>query len=160
MFLTFIRRFHSSSHLSKPRKYNFVDALTVFVQGGGGGQGIKKFTAVGGKGGDVYLVGKLNRDLKAIKRGGLSYKAGGGVDATRRRVLGDAGDDLAIEVPLGVTISDEDGVIVGEINKEGERLLVAKGAPGGGPRNDYIGRRASGNHGESFWTVSDFFCSQ
>ena len=151
MFLTIVRRFHVTSfHGGKasPRRYKFVDALRVYVQGGGGGQGLKKLTGVGGKGGDVYFEGKLNYDLKKLKNQGLSFKAGVGADATKRRVLGDAGDDLTIPVPLGVTVMDDDERVIGEINKEGERLLVTKGAPGGGPRNDFVGRKAAGIHGE------------
>jgi len=149
MFLTLVRRFHVSSFRSGssgPRRYQFVDALRVYVQGGGGGQGIKKLTAVGGKGGDVYFQGKLNYDLKKLRRQGLSFKAGVGADATKRRILGDAGADLAIPVPLGVTVSDDEGRVIGEINKEGERLLVTKGAPGGGIKNDFVGRKATGIH--------------
>jgi len=152
MFLTIVRRFHLTSlRGAKTRppsapKYNFVDSAKLFVQGGAGGQGIKRFTAIGGKGGDVYFIGKLNRTLGKILSKGSSYKAGAGNDASKRRVLGDPGEDLLIPVPLGVTICDEEGKLIGDINKEGDKLLVARGAPGGGPRNDYVGRRAMGNH--------------
>ena len=103
MFLTIVRRFHSTSirGAAKTRppsapKYNFVDSARLFVQGGAGGQGIQRFTAIGGKGGDVYLIGKLNRTLGKILSKGSSYKAGAGNDATKRRVLGDPGEDLLI----------------------------------------------------------------
>ena len=50
------------------RSYRFVDQLRIRVQGGAGGQGIKKLTALGGKGGDVYLVGKINRKLETLQK--------------------------------------------------------------------------------------------
>ena len=48
-------------------KSKFIDALRVYVRGGGGGQGLPKYGGVGGKGGDVYFVGKENITLKYIE---------------------------------------------------------------------------------------------
>lgn len=146
-----LRQFHSTPARLKPkssfvRKSNFLDHLRIFVRGGGGGQGLKKITGVGGKGGDVYFVGQTNSTFVQIKKKGLNYKAGVGSDASKRRVLGDAGEDVMIPVPLGVSVSDDHGNLIGDINKEGAQLLVATGAVGGGPRNDFIGKRGSGVH--------------
>ena len=78
----------------------------------------------------------------------MGFKASAGFDATKRRVLGDPGEDLLLPVPPGVTVTDDDGKLIGEINKAGEKLKVAVGAPGGSPRNEYVGRRADQKYGE------------
>ena len=74
-----LRQFHSTPARLKPkssfvRKSNFLDHLRIFVRGGGGGQGLKKITGVGGKGGDVYFVGQTNSTFVQIKKKGLNYK--------------------------------------------------------------------------------------
>lgn len=148
---TIFRHFHSTpirfKNKSKiSRQYTFLDSLRLYVQGGAGGQGLKKITGVGGKGGDVYLVGQTNSTLNQLEKKGLKYKAGVGNDASKKRVLGDPGNDMMIPVPLGVTLTDDDGNFIGDINKEGQQVLVATGAPGGGPRTDFFGRRGDGRY--------------
>lgn len=143
------REFHGSSCDLKQavdRQRKFVDNVRVWVQGGAGGQGLKKYSGVGGKGGDVYLVGSTKAQLKKLISQSPSFRAGNGADAARRSVLGEPGNDVRIPVPLGVSVTDEDGRGIGDVNKEGEALLVARGAPGGCPSSDYVGRRAAGRH--------------
>lgn len=58
------------------------------------------------------------------------------------RILGRRGADLRVEVPPGVKIIDEEGrKIIGELNEEGETLLVAGGGTGGCAGNQFIGQK-------------------
>jgi len=38
----------------------------VYVRGGAGGQGLPKYNGIGGRGGDVYVVGEERITLKAL----------------------------------------------------------------------------------------------
>jgi len=124
-------------------KYRFIDEVSIIVEGGKGGDGAVHFRREkyvpkggpdggdGGRGGNVYLIGKPNiyslYDFK-YKR---YYKAEDGMDA-RGDLNGRKGEDLYIPVPLGTVVIDEDtGEILGEIIEKDQVLLVAKGGKGG-----------------------------
>lgn len=58
------------------------------------------------------------------------------------RILGRRGADLKVEVPPGVRIIDEEKrKIIGELNEEGDTLLVAGGGTGGCAGNQFIGQK-------------------
>lgn len=60
----------------------------------------------------------------------------------KARILGRRGKDVKIEVPIGVTIIDEEArKIIGELNTEGETCLVAGGGCGGSAGNQFIGKK-------------------
>ncbi len=42
-----------------------------------------------------------------------------------------------LEVPCGVTAVTDSGAVIGEVNEEGEKVVVAKGGRGGSPLNNY-----------------------
>ena len=44
---------------------------------------------------------------------------------------GSKGKDCEIPVPVGISITDENGKIIGEFNKEKDRILVAEESLGG-----------------------------
>lgn len=63
-----------------------------------------------------------------------------GEDSNKARILGRRGADLKIVVPTGVTIIDEEAKkIIGELNVDGEKCLVAGGGTGGCSGNQFIG---------------------
>lgn len=122
----------------------FVDSTEIRVRSGRGGSGMVSFKSArnmpklgadggdGGFGGSVYLVGAngLNtlsglyfRQLYAAQDGGKGGPNG---------KTGADGEDLEVTVPLGtVAINKITGAVLGEITKDGERLLVAKGGKRG-----------------------------
>lgn len=57
------------------------------------------------------------------------------------RILGTPGEDIQITVPLGVTLVTDHGVVLGEINSEDDKVLVALGGEGGNPKNQYNGQK-------------------
>ncbi|KAJ8958882.1 hypothetical protein NQ318_019650 [Aromia moschata] len=106
------------------RKYlrvGFRDSLRVFVQGGAGGNGLPKFGGVGGNGGNVIVVGKDDINLEHVYRSNKK--------------------DLKFEVPLGVSLITDLGKKLGEVNEEGEELIIAKGGTGGHPKNGFLGTK-------------------
>jgi GTPase involved in cell partitioning and DNA repair len=62
----------------------------------------------------------------------------------RLKINGDHGEDIIIEVPRGVSAITDEGVLLGEVNEEDDRLLVAKGGKGGSPLNKYKGQKVEG----------------
>uniref|UniRef100_A0A8C5R0V2 GTP-binding protein 10 n=1 Tax=Leptobrachium leishanense TaxID=445787 RepID=A0A8C5R0V2_9ANUR len=122
------------------RKYgNFIDNLRVFVKGGAGGMGLPRLGGQGGKGGDVWMVASKEVNLKTIKdkfpHKRFSGAAGG--NSSVRSLKGMSGAACEIEVPVGIAITNDNGVKIGELDKAGDRLLVARGGHGGSFRSNF-----------------------
>ena len=122
----------------------FVDRALIHVQGGVGGSGAEAFRREkgvprggpsggdGGHGGSVILVGdgQLTTLLDLTRR--QLYKAERGQHGEGSNKTGRSGEDAEIRVPLGTVVRDADsGEVLGELLREGDRLVVAKGGRGG-----------------------------
>lgn len=68
-------------------------------------------------------------------------RAGNGEESSKSRLLGRRGQDVCVEVPVGVTIFDGDGKKLGELNNESSECVVARGGGGGCTGNSFIGRK-------------------
>lgn len=124
-----------------------VDHLEIEIEGGRGGNGAVSFLREkykpkgppdggdGGKGGDVSLIGDPNLltlyDLSSRRH----YYANAGESGGRRLRHGKNAIDLSLAVPFGteVSLKEETGEVkmMGEILKEGDKLLIARGGLGG-----------------------------
>nr|XP_004457692.2 GTP-binding protein 10 [Dasypus novemcinctus] len=116
------------------RKYgNFTDKLRLFTKGGSGGMGYPRLGGEGGRGGDVWVIADKKMTLKQLKDKypKKRFVAGGGANSRVSALKGSKGKDYEIPVPVGITITDENDKIIGELNKEKERILVAEGGLGG-----------------------------
>ncbi|XP_067094827.1 GTP-binding protein 10 [Osmerus mordax] len=116
------------------RKYgNFVDNLRLYVRGGSGGMGLPRLGGQGGKGGDVLVVAKKEITLKKIKAKYplKRFVAGVGMNSSVRALKGEKGPDQQILAPTGVTVTTDNGKVLGELNVEGDSVLVARGGQGG-----------------------------
>ncbi|CAL8247214.1 unnamed protein product [Lota lota] len=116
------------------RKYgNFVDNVRLYVRGGSGGMGLPRLGGQGGKGGDVWMVSKKEVTLKRIndKYPHKRFIGGVGANSSVRGLKGEKGGDYELHVPVGITVTTDNGRVIGELNAEGDRVLVAKGGPGG-----------------------------
>ncbi|KAK5862301.1 hypothetical protein PBY51_017712 [Eleginops maclovinus] len=116
------------------RKYgNLVDNLRLYVRGGSGGMGLPRLGGHGGNGGDVWVVASKNVTLKRIKDKypQKRFLAEAGANSSVRALKGERGKDQEILAPVGITVTADDGKIIGDLNTEGDRLRVAKGGYGG-----------------------------
>ncbi|XP_042346291.1 GTP-binding protein 10 [Plectropomus leopardus] len=116
------------------RKYgNFVDNLRLYVRGGSGGMGLPRLGGQGGNGGDVWVVATKNTTLKRIKDKypEKRFVAGPGANSSVRALKGEKGKDKEVLAPVGITVTTDDGQILGDLNTEGDRVIVAKGGAGG-----------------------------
>lgn len=122
----------------------FVDEATIRVEAGNGGNGALSFRREkfiprggpdggdGGDGGSVYLVGHTDLNTLADFRHTRVFRAPHGEKGGGRNCSGRGGEDLLIRVALGTRVLDADSdELIGEITRDGERLLVARGGKGG-----------------------------
>lgn len=118
----------------------FVDEATIRVEAGDGGSGCVSFRREkylpkggpdggdGGDGGSVYLVADVNINTLVDFRYQRLHRAERGHNGMGRDMRGRGGQDLAIRVPVGTRIFDEEtGESLGELLQNGERLRVAQG---------------------------------
>ncbi len=125
----------------------FVDEAVIDVAAGSGGNGCLSFHRArnlprggpdggnGGNGGDVELVGDAALNTLVDFRFMPRYSAPNGKPGGGRDKTGASGDSLHVRVPVGTTVMDEETQsTIGDVAREGETLLVARG-----------GRRGYGN---------------
>ncbi|XP_076754138.1 GTP-binding protein 10 homolog [Xylocopa sonorina] len=127
-----------------PRKYKrqgLIDSLRIHVTGGTGGSGLPSYGGIGGAGGNVYVIAKEGLTLKHVKNKikNMKIKAGAGGDSSKKGLIGVPGTDLNINIPIGITVYDENRIKLGEINSEDTKLMVAKGGEGGCEKTGYCG---------------------
>ncbi|XP_054847575.1 GTP-binding protein 10 [Eublepharis macularius] len=123
------------------RKYGkFMDDLRIYVKGGTGGMGHPRLGGEGGHGGDVWLVAEEKLTLKRIKNKcpRKRFVAGAGSNSSIAALKGSKGKDCEVNVPSGISITTDNGKLLGELNKTGDRLLVARGGIGGSPVTNFL----------------------
>ncbi|XP_033639188.1 GTP-binding protein 10-like [Asterias rubens] len=124
---------------------NFIDQVRIHVKGGAGGQGHPAYGGKGGNGGDVFVKANKNismKDLKMKRR----HVAGIGENSRVRALQGSKGNDVIIKVPLGVCVATDDRHVLGDLDTEGPRVLVAKGGRGGCHDNQWSGEKGQGGN--------------
>lgn len=118
----------------------FVDEATIRVQAGKGGAGCLSFRREknverggpnggdGGDGGSVYIVATEKLNTLMEFRYQRRFAAQNGQSGMGKDRIGKGGDDNIIEVPIGTSIYDrETGELIGDLIKEGAKILVAQG---------------------------------
>ena len=86
----------------------------------------------GGNGGSVYLVAREGVNTLADFRVRRRFRAESGRGGSGKDMTGASGADLLIEVAKGTEVRDLDtGESLGDLTRDGDRLLVAKGGQGG-----------------------------
>lgn len=122
---------------------NFIDKATVLVKAGSGGDGHLSFRhekfidkggpdgGDGGDGGDVVLVASRNQNTLANFRFQKELNAEPGQAGGKSRKHGKNGKDLLVYVPVGTQAADDQGIIVADLPKDGDKAIIAKGGRGG-----------------------------
>jgi len=148
----------------------FVDKAQIHVKAGDGGAGCVSFRREahipkggpdggnGAKGGDVYLQANENiKSLKAFKDQPFRKAQNGGHGSSQKK-HGKSGKDLIVFVPVGTVIKDLNGNVLGELVKNNQRMLVARGGRGGWgnarlatPTNKLPNFAEQGEYGEDLW---------
>ena len=122
----------------------FVDRAKITIVSGKGGNGAVSFRREpfvpeggpdggdGGRGGSVIF--QADEGLRTLM--GFRYKkkyvAESGQDGMKKKKFGKAGQDLIIRVPAGtVVIDEESGLVMGDLVKNGDSFVAARGGKGG-----------------------------
>ncbi|XP_055713632.1 GTP-binding protein 10 homolog [Phlebotomus papatasi] len=142
VFLTRKLLFPVGKSVRKHLRSHFLDSLRLTVTGGHGGSGFPKIGGVGGQGGCVYFVAKEGCSLKRVSKDYSTkrIKAAPGEDSSKIRLLGRRGKDEQVTVPVGITVIDDSGKTIGELNEDGKTFKAAGGGPGGCSGNSFIGQ--------------------
>lgn len=127
----------------KKRRSRFLDSIYIYVRGGRGGNGLPRYGGIGGKGGDVYLKAVSNISLKDVvnKKPNKRYIAGEGEPSRKYRILGRPGEDLTIDVPIGISVINQNKILIGDLNEPDDTILVARGGFGGSEKNQFFGQK-------------------
>jgi GTP-binding protein len=148
----------------------FVDECGLHVKGGDGGAGAVSFRREahvpyggpdggdGGSGGGVWLV--VDRNVSSL----IAFKdhphraATSGTHGQGRRRHGKSGTDLEVSVPEGTSARDQQGNVLADLVRPGDRWLAAEGGRGGRGNARFLSnkRRApafaeQGEAGEERW---------
>ena len=121
----------------------FVDAATIHVTGGRGGNGAASFRREahvprggpdggdGGRGGNVVLVAdRGTASLLDIHRA-PHRKGGDGGHGSSQRKTGKDGDDTVVRVPVGTVVRTRDGRVVADLTGHGQHVVASRGGRGG-----------------------------
>jgi len=125
---------------------NFIDEVKIKVKAGKGGDGCVAFRREkgvpkggpsggdGGKGGDIIFIGNKNMRTLIDFYYQQFLRAENGRPGSGNNKKGKDGENLDVFVPCGTVIKEVENneeKILGEILKDGERIVVAKGGIGG-----------------------------
>nr|WP_174505446.1 Obg family GTPase CgtA [Acinetobacter sp. Marseille-Q1620] len=122
----------------------FVDEAVITVEAGDGGNGVASFRREkfvpfggpdggdGGRGGSIYIQADDDTSTLVDYRYTRKYRAERGKNGAGANCAGRGGEDVILKVPVGTTIVDTDsGDIIGDLVKDGQKVLVAAGGDGG-----------------------------
>lgn len=122
----------------------FVDEAVIQVEAGAGGNGCLSFRREkyvefggpdggnGGSGGSIYIKASSENNTLVDYRYTRTFKAKRGEGGKGKNCTGASSDDIVLTVPVGTTLIDEDTEeVLGDLVKDGQKMLVAKGGRGG-----------------------------
>lgn len=121
----------------------FVDEARVHTSGGRGGDGAATFNrekyrgkggpdgGSGGRGGSVLFQADPGTGSLAWVGDHPHQRADSGSKGARNKRTGADGDDLIVRVPVGTVVHDEQGQIMADLGRSGDRFLAARGGRGG-----------------------------
>jgi GTP-binding protein len=122
----------------------FIDEAIIQVHAGKGGDGSAAFRREkfvprggpsggdGGRGGSVWAIADRNINTLVDYRFARIHRAKDGDVGRGADKYGRGADDIELRMPVGTLIRDrEDGSLLADLSKDGQRALLAKGGKGG-----------------------------
>ena len=122
---------------------NFVDYVKIHCKSGHGGAGSASLHREkyidkggpdggdGGRGGHIILRGSSNLWTLLEFKFKKHFRAEHGGRGGKSRSTGWDGDDIILNVPIGVIARGEEGEILGEITEDGQEMILKRGGKGG-----------------------------
>ena len=122
----------------------FVDEAIIEVHAGKGGDGVASFRREkfvprggpdggdGGRGGSLYALADRNLNTLIDYRYARIHRARDGENGRGADQYGKSASDIELRVPVGTVVSDlETGEAIADLDRDGTRVLVARGGAGG-----------------------------
>src|SRR5262249_8358574 len=122
----------------------FLDQCKIYLKSGDGGRGAMSFRREkfiefggpdggdGGKGGGIVFIAARKLNTLIDYRYQQHFRAQNGRPGAGRERTGASGKDLALRVPVGTQIMDEDNrIALSDLARPGERLVFLEGGDGG-----------------------------
>ena len=122
----------------------FIDEARIQVHAGNGGDGSAAFRREkfvprggpsggdGGRGGSVWAVADRNVNTLVDYRFARIHRADSGEPGRGADKYGRGGEDVELRMPVGTLIKHaEDGSLLADLARDGQRALLAKGGRGG-----------------------------
>lgn len=144
----------------------FIDRAKIRIKAGAGGSGClsfrrEKFVAKGGpdggdggKGGDVILVADSSLLTLLDFKNRPKFQAQRAQHGRGSNKHGKSGEDLVIKVPPGTVVKDiHSGEILGDLIREGQKIVAAKGGRGGRGNARFV---SSTNQAPRKWEPGEF----
>ncbi len=148
----------------------FVDESGLHVKAGNGGAGQVSYRREahvpkggpdggdGGKGGDVWLVADRNVASLVGFKDHPHREAESGAHGGSKKAHGRRGKDLLVAVPVGTVVRDQEGNVIADLVREGDRFLAGEGGRGGRGNASFLSNRRrapsfaeQGEVGEERW---------
>lgn len=130
----------------------FVDAASIHVTGGRGGNGAASFRREahvprggpdggdGGRGGNVVLVADRGTSSLIDLHRAPHRKGGDGGHGSSQRKTGKDGEDTVVRVPVGTVVRTRDGRVVADLTSHGQHLVASRGGRGGRGNSSFANR--------------------
>ncbi|MEX2405165.1 MAG: GTPase ObgE [Candidatus Paceibacterota bacterium] len=121
----------------------FVDELQIHMKAGDGGDGVVRWLREkykpkggpaggdGGRGGDVRFRAARDTGLLAKYRHKDEFRAEDGEDGKKNSKDGKGGEDVVVELPVGVIVTNLSTGKQVELTTEGQEVVFLKGGEGG-----------------------------
>lgn len=122
----------------------WIDEVVIEIEAGRGGEGAVSFRREkfvprggpdggnGGDGGSIWIRASLEQNTLSGYRYRPHNRAERGRNGEGSNRTGQSGKSLELKVPLGTLLFDhESGELIGDLTRDGERVLVARGGRGG-----------------------------
>jgi GTP-binding protein len=121
----------------------FIDEVTIHVKAGDGGSGAVAFRREkyvprggpsggdGGNGGSIWFVADENLTTLLDYRYRKEFTVHKGENGSGRDCNGAGSEDLELRVPVGTVVRTDDGHVLFDLTRHGQRELAAKGGRGG-----------------------------
>jgi len=154
----------SNKLLTNRKKQLWIDSLRIYCKAGSGGNGTPKYGGLGGPGGSVTIKvaseEKVRKKKKAeptnltelfkhtFKSDPLKQRveASHGKHSSKTRLNGEKGENKELIVPRGVTIVDDRGNLLYDLNDFGQEYKAAIGGAGGSEITNFIGLPGQKRH--------------
>ncbi len=121
----------------------FVDAASIHVTGGRGGNGAASFRREshvprggpdggdGGRGGNVVLVADRRAASLLDVHRAPHRKGGDGGHGSSQRKTGKDGADTVVRVPVGTVVRTREGRVIADLTAHGDHVVASRGGRGG-----------------------------